>query len=213
MPIQSVSAGPPTTLTQNVVYALPAGLVQIATSSACQVSVDGAAWTAYTSDTQTAASFIRSAGVNTVVTVKSATKGGSTGGGGSLPADAAFTSSVATGAIPALTGQVRLSNAPTGINVRNSGNTTDLNMMRMNGSGMEIGVAGTDMGFASQGNYFSGTLTLNGISYYLGFIKRTGTPTPIPNQALVWGRDNGSGKMQLMVQFPTGAPVQIAIEP
>ena len=38
-------------------------------------------------------------------------------------------------------------------------------------------------------------------------------PTAQANHAIIFAQDNGAGKTQLMVQFPTGAAVQIAIEP
>lgn len=47
--------------------------------------------------------------------------------------------------------------------------------------------------------------------------KTTGTPasitTPPAGEYVIYAEDNGSGKMRLMVKFPTGAAQQIAIEP
>lgn len=38
------------------------------------------------------------------------------------------------------------------------------------------------------------------------------TPTAEANKAILFAKDNGSGKTQLMVLFPTGSAIQLAIE-
>lgn len=38
-------------------------------------------------------------------------------------------------------------------------------------------------------------------------------PGAVPNTAILYAQDNGAGKTRLMVRFPTGSPVQLAIEP
>lgn len=52
---------------------------------------------------------------------------------------------------------------------------------------------------------------------YMGrhtYVKETATtPTATPDTVIIYAKDNGSGKTQLMALFPTGAAVQIAIEP
>lgn len=70
MALRSLPVGISTQIKQNEVYALPAALVQIATSVACQVSVDGTNFTAFTSDTVTAAAFIRCITANATVICK-----------------------------------------------------------------------------------------------------------------------------------------------
>lgn len=70
MPTQLLSIGPANTLVQNVPYALPASLVLVTTSGACETSLDGTTWTALTSGNMSGSVFIRSAGVNTIVTCK-----------------------------------------------------------------------------------------------------------------------------------------------
>lgn len=70
MPTQLLSIGPANVLTQNVVYALPAQLCVVTTSGASEVSMDGTNWTAFTSGGASGALFIRSSGVNTIVTCK-----------------------------------------------------------------------------------------------------------------------------------------------
>ena len=37
-------------------------------------------------------------------------------------------------------------------------------------------------------------------------------PTAAPGEAVLWLKDNGSGKTQLMIQFDSGDPVEIAVE-
>jgi len=72
MPTQLLSVGMPWVLTQNVVYALPAKLVNVTTSAACEVSADGTTFVALVSGTNTSAAFIRSALVGTTVVCKAA---------------------------------------------------------------------------------------------------------------------------------------------
>lgn len=40
----------------------------------------------------------------------------------------------------------------------------------------------------------------------------TVAPTPVADAAILFAQDNGAGKTQLMVQFPTGAAIQLSIE-
>lgn len=70
MPTQLLPVGPATTLTQNITYALPGQLSLVTTSATCETSLDGTTWAAFTSGNLTGAVFIRSAGVNTIVTCK-----------------------------------------------------------------------------------------------------------------------------------------------
>lgn len=37
-------------------------------------------------------------------------------------------------------------------------------------------------------------------------------PNPPANSVILYAKDNGAGKTQLMVRFSTGAPIQLAIE-
>lgn len=43
--------------------------------------------------------------------------------------------------------------------------------------------------------------------------ERSVAPTAKANKVIIYAIDNGSGKTKLMAQFPTGAPVQLAIQP
>jgi hypothetical protein len=70
MPVQLLPVGPATVLTQNATYALPAQLCLVTSSSACETSLDGTTWAAFTSGNMSGAVFIRSAGVGTIVTCK-----------------------------------------------------------------------------------------------------------------------------------------------
>lgn len=70
MPTQLLPLGPPTILTQNVTYALPAQLCIVTASAAVETSMDGITWTAFTSGNTSGAPFIRSTAVGTVVTCK-----------------------------------------------------------------------------------------------------------------------------------------------
>jgi len=117
MPTQLLSLGPPTTLIQNVVYALPAQLCQINASIACEVSSNQSTWTALANDATTSAGFIRCPTGNAVVTVKSATKVGSPSGGGSLPTAALGQVLVSQGAgvAPVFSDDVVLNSANPGI--------------------------------------------------------------------------------------------------
>ena len=50
-----------------------------------------------------------------------------------------------------------------------------------------------------------------------GFIKMgpelaIAPPPPPPGGAVMWLRDNGSGKTQLVILFDTGDPVEVAVE-
>jgi hypothetical protein len=81
MPIQSLSIGPPTIITQNVIYALPAKQCQVITTLACETSPDQSTWTAFTSGGITSAGFIRCTTGSPTVTCKQATASG----GASLP--------------------------------------------------------------------------------------------------------------------------------
>jgi hypothetical protein len=70
MPTQLLPVGPPTVLTQNVTYALPAQLCVVTSSGAVETSLDGTTWTAFTSGGMSGAVFIRSGAANTIVTCK-----------------------------------------------------------------------------------------------------------------------------------------------
>jgi hypothetical protein len=70
MALRLLPLGAATLIKQNEVYGLPSVLVQVSTSVACQTSVDGTNWLAFTSDTVTAAAFIRCITANATVICK-----------------------------------------------------------------------------------------------------------------------------------------------
>jgi hypothetical protein len=74
MPTELLPVGPPTTLVQNQVYALPARLVHVSSVSAVEISVNGVAWNALTNantvGAPTSAAFLRCPGGATIVTCK-----------------------------------------------------------------------------------------------------------------------------------------------
>lgn len=74
MPTQLLGIGPAYTISQNVVYALPARLCQISYTVACDVSVDGSVWSALTNNSINAANFIRCTTGSSVVVCKAADK-------------------------------------------------------------------------------------------------------------------------------------------
>jgi hypothetical protein len=85
-------------------------------------------------------------------------------------------------------------------------------------------LGGTDTGASNVDTTHTGYIALDdvartvsgeGVAFlggYLGLIEQASDPSPIANTALVYAKDNGSGKTKLMVQFPTGSPIQLSIE-
>jgi hypothetical protein len=57
---------------------------------------------------------------------------------------------------------------------------------------------------------YEGAWVIGGV---LTFFEHASAATAIPNAAVVWAEDNGSGKTRLMVQFPTGSAQTLEIEP
>lgn len=45
------------------------------------------------------------------------------------------------------------------------------------------------------------------------FVEQSDAAAPATNQVVVYAKDNGAGKTQLVARFPTGAVQQLAIEP
>lgn len=86
MPTQLLSIGVPFTITQNVVYALPAKPCVITASIACDTSVNGTTWAAFTSGgVNSTGKFIRCTTGNSLVNCGVATAGSGGGGGLSEP--------------------------------------------------------------------------------------------------------------------------------
>lgn len=91
---------------------------------------------------------------------------------------------------------------------------SDWNLLRYDDTGAYIDAV---LSISRQFNFaqFSGDVGLAGGSAggKLQFKERTDPSAPAVNQAALYARDNGSGKTQLCVRFPTGAIQVIATEP
>lgn len=73
MPTQAISAGVPTTITQNVAYALPSPSCWMQSSAVVETSLDGSTWAAVSASTtgvQTAAVFVRCTTANALISVR-----------------------------------------------------------------------------------------------------------------------------------------------
>jgi hypothetical protein len=122
------------------------------------------------------------------------------------------------GTSAAQTGLIRLP-LTTGINFRNPAGTGDHNLICTNSFGdVQIGQGGWVV--YSMGTFYSAMVNIQsqldmaGTSSSIRFQERTGAPpTPPADRMAMWCEDNGAGKTRLMVQFNTGAAIQIAIEP
>jgi hypothetical protein len=119
---------------------------------------------------------------------------------------------VQVGTNPAQQGALRLPNGPTGsIQARNAANSADLNVLYMDaGNALQFGSAASLVGFSSN-CYFNGKSLIG--PGLITFGERTGPGAAGANEVHLWCEDNGSGKTRLMVQFATGAAIQLAIQP
>ena len=74
MPTETLSCGPPWTILQNVVYAMPPSRCRVHALAAVEISVDGSAWdtltNAETVGAEAASGFLRCTGGNTTVVLK-----------------------------------------------------------------------------------------------------------------------------------------------
>jgi hypothetical protein len=73
-----------------------------------------------------------------------------------------------------------------------------------------IGAANKTLADLESAQTITGTKTY---SNYTDFVEMTAPAAPAANTARLYAVDNGAGKTQLMVRFPTGAVQQLAIEP
>lgn len=95
------------------------------------------------------------------------------------------------------------------------------NYARLSGYGLTIGGDTAMMRYGAPGKWGIGTpgslffQNPDGVLAALGadLGERTDPPAPPANRAMVYARDNGSGKTQLVVRFPTGAVQVLATEP
>lgn len=63
------------------------------------------------------------------------------------------------------------------------------------------------------GTFPDGTADFVVDNHSVSFTEMTAPAAPAANKAVLFCRDNGSGKTQLCARFPTGAIQQVAIEP
>jgi hypothetical protein len=213
MPTILLSIGTVTVITQNVVYALPAKPSTVVTTIPCQTSTDGVAWNAFNSGEVTVAKFIRCTTGAPTVSVSNAVAGGNN----------VVANALAIGPIPALTGDVRLSNGSL-VRARNQANTADVDVINVTGTTLNIGqttlnsVVKSPTTFQDIAGFLSGTtfaanLTINETGYININKERLSVPVRDVLGANIWLEDNGAGKSRLMVMFGTGAAIQLAIEP
>ncbi len=70
---------------------------------------------------------------------------------------------------------------------------------------------GSSHGSAGNDPLVFGSIAL-GATGDVTFTEKTAPSNPAANKAILFCKDNGSGKTQLMVIFATGSAIQIAIE-
>lgn len=120
-------------------------------------------------------------------------------GGADALAGSLAATDVRVGQNPAQSGAIRLANNQA-INARHAAGTTDLQLLVVDAvNRIQVGTAGYPLLIQGYFNVFA----MNPL-----FLTAPGV-----GQANVWCQDNGSGKTQLMVQFATGAAIQLAIQP
>jgi len=137
-------------------------------------------------------------------------------GGADALAGSLAATDVRVGVNPAQSGAVRLASVDA-IKARNSANTADLSLVLEYSNYVYVGDGVTDSGLIlrSAGNI---TATSGIVAPLLSATLQTWTESatpgaPVANTANMWLEDNGAGKSRLMVQFNTGGPIQIAIQP
>lgn len=197
MPTTAIPIGPATTITQNIAYALPSKKVRVTSSLAVQTSMDGSTWTALTgaetTGAETGAVFLRCAVGNAIVTCTAAGELGQSW----------KASSLSIGANPAQSGAIRLS--------------PDDDIVFRHPTIGDAKIIGTDSNNTPTiGSGFLNlpTQVVGGLYFYgkTAFGKLSPAPANEPNLALVYAEDNGSGKVRLVVKFPTGAAIPLATE-
>jgi hypothetical protein len=119
---------------------------------------------------------------------------------------------VEIGTNPAQSGAVRLANNQA-ITARTAANDADCEIATLDANNNVV-ISGSGRTVILNGSVLPiGVLNLS-ISPYTVLSETAAAPgVAAANQAHVWLEDNGSGKSRLMVQFATGAAVQIAIQP
>jgi hypothetical protein len=119
---------------------------------------------------------------------------------------------VEIGTDPAQSGAVRLANNQA-ITARTAANDADCEIAKLDANNNVV-ISGSGRTVILNGSTLPiGVLNLS-ISPYTVLSETAAAPgAAAANQAHVWLEDNGAGKSRLMIQFATGVPVQIAIQP
>jgi len=116
---------------------------------------------------------------------------------------------VAVGANPAQSGAVRIANNQA-ITARNTANTADLPVVKADV------FDGLEFAKVNNPSYFMGLLQARqNVQIFNGYLSLNEIVAPAvapANNAYLFLKDDGAGKTQLMIQFGTGAPIQIAIQ-
>lgn len=111
--------------------------------------------------------------------------------------------SVSAGTNPAQSGTLRVGNNQA-VTARNAANNGDRDIIKCDASNSVI--IGPGAGYVTM----PGTIL---VPPTMEFSEQAAPTAPAVNRARLWLQDNGSGKTQLMVQFNTGAAIQLAIQP
>ena len=141
-------------------------------------------------------------------------------------ANATLSGSLAVGALPALTGAIRLSNneAITARDVTNAFDVPIVKLSAVNAVSYSRHIEPDTNGTLYIGSgslrwralYIAGEIdgaTYINMSQRLQMTEMVAPAAPPANRANLFLQDNGSGKTQLMIQFNTGAAIQLAIQP
>ena len=134
-------------------------------------------------------------------------------GGADALAGSLAATDVRVGVNPAQSGALRLANNQA-IMARSVENSADLAVAKIStGNNLELGGGGANyvaitsiLGTIVTGQHFhvQAPMKLN---------NQAAPAAPTGTQAHLWLEDNGAGKSRLMVQFATGAAIQLAIQP
>lgn len=125
--------------------------------------------------------------------------------GGATNRDASWTWTTASGAAAPI-----VAFAPGGATILRGSAVFGENTTVSAGRAIAFGLNGSTNSHTEVGKFkVFGDQALTG---YLELIEST-APSAVANRGRIWAEDNGSGKTRIMVQFGTGAAVQIAIEP
>jgi hypothetical protein len=135
-------------------------------------------------------------------------------GGADALAGSLAATDVRVGVNPAQSGAIRLANGQW-VMARDAANTGDLNLFCVDASNtLKVGLGGTNIALVG---WLTSITSASGapvtITPGIELPEATAPAAPAANKANLWLEDNGAGKSRLMVQFATGAAIQLAIQP